>query len=139
VADPFLRGSVRLFEERVRSLLALHTEMGSVFCARRNINLFLLLTDLEFVASVLTRNTLPLGVATPLTCLMTTTIALASCTGRTLPAHLTLWLRTERCGHPYYIPFWRAVVAGIVDWVGWAMRLYESGYKGWMILALGDR
>jgi sugar phosphate isomerase/epimerase len=116
--------------------LALHTEVGSVFCTRREIDLFLLLTDQEYVGFCPDTGQIILGGSNPIDILndhydRVNITHWKDATGRFVrPAH------EDENLHPDCLSYWRAVGTGVVDWRGWARRLHEVNYSGWMILEL---
>jgi sugar phosphate isomerase/epimerase len=114
----------------------LHPEFGSVFCRRREIDLFMLLTDPEYVGF----------------CPDTAHITLADGDPVAIAEHhrdrvlLTHWkdadgpfegtLPEGAARHSVIAPKFKQVGEGAVDWHSWQRMLDRVGYGGWAVLEL---
>lgn len=114
----------------------LHPEFGSVFCRRREIDLFMLLTDPEYVGF----------------CPDTAHITLAGGDPVAITEHhrdrllLTHWkdadglfegpLPEGEARHSAIAPKFKQVGEGAVDWNSWQLMLDRIGYDGWAVLEL---
>ena len=115
---------------------AMHPEFGSVFCRRREIDLFMLLTDPEYVGF----------------CPDTAHITLAGGDPVAITEHhrdrvlLTHWkdadgpytgsLPDGEARHAAIAPKFKQVGEGAVDWHSWQRMLDRIGYVGWAVLEL---
>ena len=113
--------------------LALHTEIGSIFCARRDIDLIMLLTDPEYVWLCVDTGQIVLAGSSPID-------VVDSHFERLIITH---WkdavgpLGRSVSGHdPKFASYFRRVGAGAVDWFGLARRLRDVRYEGWIVLEL---
>jgi sugar phosphate isomerase/epimerase len=136
VADVINRVGDATRDEGAR--LALHTEMGSVFCTRRDIDLFMLLTDPEYVWMCPDTGHITLGGSNPIDVLDAhfERIIIAHWKDATGPFRTPIPPGENR--HPYYSTYFRRVGAGAVDWFTWARRLRDMRYSGWTILELDE-
>jgi sugar phosphate isomerase/epimerase len=118
--------------------VAMHTEMGSVFCARRDIDLFLMLTDPEFVTFCPDTGHITLAGSNPVDVLNDhyDRVSIMHWKDATGPFNLEVPPGENR--HAYYSDFFKQVGTGVVDWAGWARRLHNVNYDGWMILELDE-
>jgi sugar phosphate isomerase/epimerase len=118
--------------------MAMHTEMGSVFCARRDIDLFLLLTDPEFVDFCPDTGHITLGGSNPVDVLNDhyDRVVIMHWKDATGPFDMVVPPGENR--HAYYQRYFKQVGTGAVDWRTWARRLHEINYQGWMILELDE-
>jgi sugar phosphate isomerase/epimerase len=118
--------------------MAMHTEMGSVFCARRDIDLFLLLTDPEFVAFCPDTGHITLGGSNPVDVLNDHYDRVVIMHWKDATGPFDMIVPPEENRHAYYQRYFKQVGAGAVDWRNWARRLREINYQGWMILELDE-
>ncbi|MGB9112342.1 MAG: sugar phosphate isomerase/epimerase [Acidimicrobiales bacterium] len=116
--------------------LALHPEVGSVFCARRDIDLFLLLTDAAYVDFCPDTAHIFLGGASPVD-------VLRDHYERITIAHwkdaVGRWPSGDDVNERRFeleADYFRRVGTGDVDWTGWANGLERAGFEGWAILEL---
>jgi sugar phosphate isomerase/epimerase len=114
----------------------MHPEFGSVFCRRREIDLFMLLTDPEYVGF----------------CPDTAHITLAGGDPVAITEHhrdrlvLTHWkdasgpfegeLLEGEARHTVIAPQFKQVGEGAIDWHSWQRMLDRIGYDGWSVLEL---
>ncbi len=114
----------------------MHPEFGSVFCRRREIDLFMLLTDPEYVGF----------------CPDTAHMTLAGGDPVAITEHhrdrllLTHWkdadgpfeglLPEGEARHSAIAPRFKQVGEGAVDWHSWQRMLDSVGYDGWAVLEL---
>ena len=113
--------------------LALHTEIGSVFCARRDIDMIMLLTDPEHVSLCVDTGQVVLAGSSPID-------VVNAHFERMVIMH---WkdavgpLGRRVSGHdPKYASHFRRVGAGTIDWFALARRLHDVRYKGWIVLEI---
>lgn len=115
---------------------AMHPEFGSVFCRRREIDLFMLLTDPQYVGF----------------CPDTAHITLAGGDPVAITEHhrdrlvLTHWkdasgvfegeLPPGEGRHAAIAPRFKQVGEGAIDWHSWERMLERIGYEGWAVLEL---
>lgn len=113
--------------------LALHTELGSVFCTRRDINLLMLLTDPEFVSLCADTGQILLGGSNPLDVVNAHFERLAIMHWKDAVGP---WLDSVSGHDPRYAAGFRRVGQGAVDWFALADRLRDVSYRGWIVLEL---
>jgi len=118
--------------------LALHTEMGSVFCTRRDVDLFMLLTDPEYVGMCPDTAHITLGGSNPIDVLDAHFERIIITHWKDATGPFTTPIPPGANRHPYYATYFRRVGAGAVDWFTWARRLRDVGYSGWTILELDE-
>ncbi len=113
--------------------LALHTEIGSVFCRRRDIDLIMLLTDPGYVSLCIDTGQIVLAGSNPVDVVNSHFERLV----------ITHWkdaigsVGEPAFGHDAkYAASFRRVGAGVVDWFALARRLRDVGYAGWIVLEL---
>lgn len=116
--------------------LALHPEVGSVFCERRDINLLLLLTDAAYVDFCPDTAHIFLGGASPVD-------VLRDHYDRITIAHwkdaVGRWPSGDEANEKRFeleADYFCRVGTGDVDWKGWASGLERAGFDGWAILEL---
>jgi sugar phosphate isomerase/epimerase len=116
--------------------LALHPEVGSVFCVRRDIDLFLALTDPAYVDFCPDTAHIFLGGVSPVE-------VLADHYERVTIAHwkdaVGRWPNDDDVNEKRFeleAEYFKAVGKGSVDWAGWIDGLERAGYDGWTILEL---
>jgi sugar phosphate isomerase/epimerase len=116
--------------------LALHPEVGSVFCVRRDIDLFLALTDPAYVDLCPDTAHIFLGGVSPVE-------VLADHYERVTIAHwkdaVGRWPNDDDVNEKRFeleAEYFKAVGKGNVDWAGWIAGLDKAGYDGWTILEL---
>ncbi|HEY7014418.1 MAG TPA: sugar phosphate isomerase/epimerase [Streptosporangiaceae bacterium] len=134
VSDLINRVGAASLSQGVR--LALHTEVGSVFCVRRDIDLFLSLTDPAYVDLCPDTAHIFLGGVSPVE-------VLADHYERVTIAHwkdaVGRWPNTDLANEDRFIleaEYFRRVGTGDVDWPGWVRGLDKAGFEGWAILEL---
>jgi sugar phosphate isomerase/epimerase len=113
--------------------LALHTELGSVFCRRRDIDLIMFLTDPEFVSLCVDTGQILLGGSNP--------IDVVNGHFERMPIMhwkdaVGTWTDGVSGHDDRYAAGFRRVGQGAVDWFALARRLRDVGYRGWIILEL---
>jgi sugar phosphate isomerase/epimerase len=113
--------------------LALHTELGSVFCTRRDIDLFMLLTDPEFVSLCLDTGQILLGGSNPVDVVNSHFERLAIMHWKDA---IGPWLDSVSGHDDRYAVGFRRVGQGAVDWFALADRLRDVAYRGWIVLEL---
>ncbi len=113
--------------------LALHTELGSVFCKRRDIDLIMLLTDPEFVWLCVDTGQILLGGSNPIDVVNGHFERMAIMHWKDAVGP---WLDSVAGHDPRYAAGFRRVGQGAVDWFALAGRLRDVGYRGWIILEL---
>jgi sugar phosphate isomerase/epimerase len=116
--------------------LALHPEVGSVFCVRRDIDLFLALTDPAYVDFCPDTAHIFLGGVSPVE-------VLADHYERVTVAHwkdaVGRWPNDDDVNEKRFeleAQYFKAVGTGSVDWAGWIDGLDRAGFDGWTILEL---
>lgn len=116
--------------------LALHTEVGSVFCVRRDIDLFMSLTDPAYVDLCPDTAHIYLGGVSPVE-------VLADHYERVTIAHwkdaVGRWPNTDLANEDRFTleaEYFRRVGTGSVDWPGWVRGLDKAEFQGWAILEL---
>lgn len=134
VADLINRVGAASLGEGAR--LALHPEVGSVFCARRDINLFLSLTDAAYVDFCPDTAHIYLGGASPVD-------VLADHYERVTVAHWKdasgRWPNSDLANEDRFeleANYFKRVGLGSVDWQGWVEGMDRAGFDGWTILEL---
>ena len=112
---------------------AIHTELGSVFCARRDVDLIMLLTDPAYVSLCLDTGQVVLAGSDPLDIVngYFERLSLLHFKDAVGP-----WLDTVSGHDDRYASGFRTVGQGAVDWFGLARRLRELTYRGWIVLEL---
>lgn len=136
IADVTNRVGAATITEGVR--LALHPEVGSVFCVRRDIDLFLLLTDPAYVDFCPDTAHIFLGGVSPVEVLRQhheriTISHWKDATGR--------WPNDDQSNVDRFeleARYFKRVGTGDVDWTGWMGGLDKAGYEGWTILELDE-
>lgn len=118
--------------------LALHTEMGSVFCARHDVDLFMLLTDPEYVGFCPDTAHITLAGSDPVAVLESHYERVVLTHWKDAAGRFREIVPDGENRHAYYRPYWRAVGDGVVDWGAWVRRLAEFDYDGWTILELDE-
>jgi sugar phosphate isomerase/epimerase len=113
--------------------LALHTELGSVFCMRRDIDLIMLLTDPEFVALCVDTGQILLGGSNPIDVVNAHFERMAIMHWKDA---IGPWLDSVSGHDDRYAAGFRRVGQGAVDWFTLADRLRDVSYRGWIILEL---
>jgi sugar phosphate isomerase/epimerase len=131
LADLLNRLGAAVRGEGVR--LALHTELGSVFCARRDVDLIMLLTDPEYVSLCVDTGQIMLAGSDPLDVVNAHFERLAIMHWKDA---IGPWLDTVSGHDDRYASGFRRVGQGAVDWFALARRLRELTYRGWIILEL---
>ncbi|MGH9029211.1 MAG: sugar phosphate isomerase/epimerase family protein [Acidimicrobiales bacterium] len=118
--------------------LALHPEVGSVFCVRRDINLFLALTDPSYVDFCPDTAHILLGGVSPVD-------VLQDHHERVVIAHwkdaVGRWPNDDLSNEARFeleANYFKRVGTGSVDWHGWIRTLDEARFSGWAILELDD-
>ncbi len=116
--------------------IALHPEVGSVFCVRRDIDLFLSLTDPAYVDFCPDTAHIYLGGVSPVE-------VLADHYERVTVAHwkdaVGRWPNSDLANEDRFeleANYFKRVGTGSVDWQGWAEGLVKVGFEGWAILEL---
>lgn len=116
--------------------VALHTEVGSVFCVRRDIDLFLSLTDPIYVDFCPDTAHIYLGGVSPVE-------VLADHYERVTIAHwkdaVGRWPNDDLSNEDRFeleANYFKRVGTGSVDWSGWIDGLEKAGFEGWTILEL---
>lgn len=131
LADFINRLGAAVSQEGLR--LALHTELGSVFCTRRDIDLIMLLTDPEFVALCVDTGQILLGGSNPLDVVSGHFERMAIMHWKDAVGP---WVDSVAGHDPRYASGFRRVGQGAVDWFALAARLRDVRYGGWIILEL---
>ena len=134
VADLINRVGAASLTQGVRT--ALHTEVGSVFCVRRDIDLFMALTDPAYVDLCPDTAHIYLGGVSPVEVLADhyerVTIAhWKDATGR--------WPNDDQANQDRFLleaQYFKRVGTGDVDWAGWVSGLNKAQFAGWAILEL---
>lgn len=116
--------------------LALHPEVGSVFCVRRDIDLFMLLTDPMYVDMCPDTAHIFLGGVSPVE-------VLADHAERVTIAHwkdaVGRWPNDDQANQDRFeleALYFKRVGSGNVDWAGWLRGLDTAQFDGWTILEL---
>ena len=114
----------------------MHTEVGSVFCVRRDIDLFLSLTDPVYVDFCPDTAHIYLGGVSPVE-------VLADHYERVTIAHwkdaVGRWPNDDLSNEDRFeleANYFKRVGTGSVDWAGWIDGMDKAGFKGWTILEL---
>jgi sugar phosphate isomerase/epimerase len=131
LADFLNRLGAAVRAEGVR--LALHTELGSVFCSRRDVDLIMLLTDPEYVSLCVDTGQILLAGSDPLDVVNAHFERLAIMHWKDAVGP---WLDTVSGHDDRYAAGFRRVGQGAVDWFALARRLRELSYRGWIVLEL---
>jgi sugar phosphate isomerase/epimerase len=133
-ADLINRVGAATLSEGVR--LALHPEVGSVFFLRRDIDLFLALTDPAYVDLCPDTAHIFLGGVSPVD-------VLDAHHERVTIAHwkdaVGRWPNDDTSNIDRFeleARYFRSVGTGKVDWPGWVRGLEKAGFQGWAILEL---
>lgn len=134
VSDLINRVGAAAQREGVR--LALHTEVGSVFCVRRDIDLFMSLTDPAYVDLCPDTAHIYLGGVSPVEVLgdhyeRVTIAHWKDAAGR--------WPNDDQANEDRFeleARYFRRVGTGSVDWTGWVRGLEKAQFEGWAILEL---
>jgi len=136
VADLTNRVGAATTVEGVR--LALHPEVGSMFCVRRDIDLVLALTDPSFVDFCPDTAHILLGGVSPVA-------VLRDHHERLVIAHwkdaVGRWPNDDLSNEQRFsleANYFKRVGTGSVDWHGWMRTLDEARFTGWTILELDD-
>ncbi len=136
VSDLINRVGAATAGEGVR--LALHPEVGSVFCARRDIDLFLALTDPSYVDFCPDTAHILLGGVSPVD-------VLQDHHERVVIAHwkdaVGRWPNDDLSNEARFeleANYFKRVGTGSVDWHGWIRTLDDVRFSGWTILELDD-
>lgn len=136
VADLTNRVGAATTVEGVR--LALHPEVGSMFCVRRDIDLVLALTDPSFVDFCPDTAHILLGGVSPVA-------VLRDHHERLVIAHwkdaVGRWPNDDLSNEQRFeleADYFKRVGTGSVDWHGWIRTLDEARFSGWTILELDD-
>ncbi len=134
VADLINRVGAASMQHGVR--IALHTEVGSVFCVRRDIDLMLSLTDPAYVDFCPDTAHIYLGGVSPVE-------ILADHYERVTIAHwkdaVGRWPNSDLANEDRFVleaQYFRRVGTGSVDWPGWIRGMTQAGFDGWTILEL---
>jgi sugar phosphate isomerase/epimerase len=134
ISDLINRVGAASLTEGVR--VALHTEVGSVFCVRRDIDLFLSLTDPAYVDFCPDTAHIYLGGVSPVE-------VLSDHYERVTIAHwkdaVGRWPNDDRANQDRFeleANYFRRVGTGSVDWAGWMRGLDKAEFHGWIILEL---
>lgn len=134
VADLINRVGAASLSQGVRT--ALHTEVGSVFCVRRDIDLFMALTDPAYVDLCPDTAHIFLGGVSPVE-------VLADHYERVTIAHwkdaVGRWPNSDQANLDRFLleaQYFRRVGTGSVDWPGWVSGLDKTEFEGWAILEL---
>ncbi|HEY3773797.1 MAG TPA: sugar phosphate isomerase/epimerase [Solirubrobacteraceae bacterium] len=134
VADLINRVGAAAQSEGVR--VALHTEVGSVFCVRRDIDLFLSLTDPSYVDLCPDTAHIQLGGVSPIE-------VLDHHYERVSIAHwkdaVGRWPNDDLSNEDRFTleaEYFRRVGTGDVDWGGWLAAMDRARFEGWTILEL---
>jgi sugar phosphate isomerase/epimerase len=116
--------------------LAIHPETHAVFWLRRDIDLFLQLTDPVYVSFCPDTAHLTLGGSDPVA-------LLRAHHNRVIIAHWKDARGTMAVQHPIdenifkaHHPYFARVGTGVVDWQAWIRTLRDVGYQGWAIIEL---
>jgi sugar phosphate isomerase/epimerase len=134
VADLINRVGAAAQSEGVR--VALHTEVGSVFCVRRDIDLFLSLTDPSYVDLCPDTAHIQLGGVSAVEVLdhhyeRVTIAHWKDAVGR--------WPNDDLSNEDRFTleaEYFRRVGTGDVDWSGWLAAMDRAQFEGWTILEL---
>jgi sugar phosphate isomerase/epimerase len=118
--------------------VALHTEMGSAFCRRRDIDLFMLLTDPGYVGLCPDTAHITMAGGDPLEVLNAHHERVVVTHWKDVMGPVTSEPRAGENVFAFYGQFFRRVGTGGVDWFAWARRLRDLGYRGWTILELDE-
>jgi sugar phosphate isomerase/epimerase len=118
--------------------IALHTEMGSVFCRRRDIDLFMLLTDPAYVGMCPDTAHIMMAGGDPLDVLKAHRERVVVTHWKDVMGPVTSEPPAGENVFAFYGQFFRRVGTGGVDWFAWARRLRDVGYQGWTILELDE-
>lgn len=134
VADLINRVGAASLGEGAR--LALHPEVGSVFCVRRDIDLFLSLTDPAYVDFCPDTAHIYLGGTSPVD-------VLRDHYDRVTVAHwkdaVGRWPNSDLANEDRFkleAEYFKRVGLGAVDWKGWVEGMDKAGFDGWTILEL---
>jgi sugar phosphate isomerase/epimerase len=134
IADLINRVGAATLSEGVR--LALHPEVGSVFCLRRDIDLFLALTDPVYVDFCPDTAHIFLGGVSPVD-------VLDAHHERVTIAHwkdaVGKWPNDDQSNVDRFeleARYFRRVGTGNVDWPGWVRGMEKADFEGWAILEL---
>jgi sugar phosphate isomerase/epimerase len=136
VADLVNRMGAAARREEVR--LALHTEMGSVFCLRRDVDLFMLLTDPECVGFCPDTAHIVLGSSDPVDVLGSHYDRVSITHWKDATGPVTAAVPQGESPFAFYGRHFRRVGTGVVDWFAWSRRLRDVGFQGWHILELDE-
>jgi sugar phosphate isomerase/epimerase len=135
-ADLLNRVGAATMSEGVR--LALHPEVGSVFCVRRDIDLFLALTDPAYVDFCPDTAHIFLGGTSPVD-------VLGDHYDRVTIAHwkdaVGRWPNDDSANQDRFeleAQYFKRVGMGSVDWAGWYRGLDKAAFDGWSILELDE-
>jgi sugar phosphate isomerase/epimerase len=134
LSDFINRLGAAVLTEGVR--LALHPEVGSVFCVRRDIDLFMLLTDPAYVDMCPDTAHIFLGGVSPVD-------VLHDHAERVTIAHwkdaVGRWPNDDQANQDRFeleALYFKRVGSGSVDWAGWLRGLNIAQFDGWTILEL---
>jgi sugar phosphate isomerase/epimerase len=136
VADLVNRMGAAARREEVR--LALHTEMGSVFCLRRDVDLFMLLTDPLYVDFCPDTAHIVLGSSDPVDVLSSHYDRVSITHWKDAAGPVTAAVPQGESPFAFYGRNFRRVGTGVVDWFAWSRRLRDVGFHGWHILELDE-
>jgi sugar phosphate isomerase/epimerase len=118
--------------------IALHTEADSVFCLRRDIDLFLLLTDPEYVWFCPDAGHITLMGGDPLAVLDSHRERVVVTHWKDAAGAVPSQALDRAARSDLYARTFRRVGAGAVDWFGWARRLRDMRFSGWSILEIDE-
>jgi len=118
--------------------LALHTEMDSVFCLPRDIELMMLLTDPEYVGICPDTAHIILPGGDPVGVLDHYFERVAITHWKDVTGPLAMPRSTADRSYHSVSPFFRAIGDGVVDWARWAGRLRDGAFSGWNILEIDE-
>jgi sugar phosphate isomerase/epimerase len=116
--------------------LAIHTETGSVFSLPRDIDLFMLLTDPEYVGICPDTGHIVLAGGDPLSVLRRYGERVLLTHWKDATGPMPADRPPEQDTHAAYAARFRRVGTGVVDWFAWARRLREAGFSGWNVLEI---
>jgi inosose dehydratase len=116
--------------------LAIHTEMGSVLCAPREIDLFMMLTDAIYVGLCPDTGHIVLGGGDPVKVLDRHSERVLITHWKDATGPMPAWRSAEEEAHASYASRFGRVGTGAVDWFAWSAGLREAGFEGWNILEI---